>query len=518
MKNLFIYSFIYLTSIILPKISMGQNIHIDEVGGYNSHCPGEEVHYAIYFSSSYNVVAITNTKWKVTGGTITNKGDTNDLDCKVIWNDTIAGKLEIETVCLEIDPQYGENYITCANNVGLVVKIKSINDVTPVFVNPNTAIDLNDNTSIIYDIGNVIYGDDNWASEYKWNIPEGWISNGVTSTGNNTYTTAYSNITVIPDDCSSGELKVWATNTRCSGKSNSDTTILTINRKYPDFVITGSNELCSTGTYSINTTTDFSISWIPCTGMNIVSGQGTNQITVSKASNNDNCLLKAIVSYNPCTINSQTFTKSVNIGEPDVDKMDISLDGGYLLACDYTSGEADYNGTAGIDAYDWYMPDAYDWVIEEESGAGPDNKYVEIEYWDDPPSYQEAIYVRAHNQCGWSYWAYENFSVINNCGGYYMMNMYPNPADSYVELIFIDDSTSSLDEELKENKIKIRKKNNIAEDDILIEILDKDARVRKSVQTNNLNVNIPTKDLEAGTYFMHVTIGHETYKQQLIIQ
>ena len=41
--------------------------------------------------------------------------------------------------------------------------------------------------------------------------------------------------------------------------------------------------------------------------------------------------------------------------------------------------------------------------------------------------------------------------------------------------------------------------------------------VRKSVQSSDLKLNLNTKDLEPGTYFLHVTIGENTQKQQLII-
>jgi len=54
-------------------------------------------------------------------------------------------------------------------------------------------------------------------------------------------------------------------------------------------------------------------------------------------------------------------------------------------------------------------------------------------------------------------------------------------------------------------------------EEFLVQILDKNGNIRKSTEANSKNVKIETDDLEAGTYYLHLTIGGETYKQQLII-
>jgi len=520
MKIFLIFLFIYFSFL---GITLGQEPHVtikEDGGEVLDHCPGDAVTYFIDCTDSW-VTQITNLKWEVKGGVIIEDGENNDNSCKIEWNDTIAGEIKIASICVDYDYMFnGQNkYTLCKDDVILEVDIKSINDVTPIFSTPVTSVAFEANSSIQYSVSPVQYGNGTNASKYKWYIPTNWILGGVTSTGINVYTTSTNTITVIPDDCSSGEIKVWAVNTKCLLASNSDTTILTISRKYPDFEITGSEKLCTTGSYSINTTSDYSVSWIPCSGMTIDSGQGTNQITVSKLGDNDNCLLKASVTYNLCsTSNSATFKKSVNIGVPDENKIDISLEGDNLLACDYTSGTAGFDGTAGIDAYEWYMPNASDWEIEEESGAGPDNKYVEIDYQDDPPPIQEVIYVRAHNSCGWSYWAHQYFSVIDNCSGYwYYLAISPNPADPYVEFSLIEDKARALIEDSKESKIRLNEKD-IEEGDILVEIIDKNAVIRKSVKLKKMKTNINTKDLEPDTYFVHVTVEDEIYRQQLIIK
>jgi hypothetical protein len=88
--------------------------------------------------------------------------------------------------------------------------------------------------------------------------------------------------------------------------------------------------------------------------------------------------------------------KTVWVGEPDYTKLSTELQNEYLSACDYTSGTAKYLGSAwpGIDAYEWYMPNARNWTIEEESSFPIiAYKYVEIYYWENPAPYQEDIHI-----------------------------------------------------------------------------------------------------------------------------
>ncbi len=102
-----------------------------------------------------------------------------------------------------------------------------------------------------------------------------------------------------------------------------------------------------------------------------------------------------------------------------------------IIACDYTSAIAEYdggNGSAiGIDAYEWNMPYTSNWDIYEEYHAGIDMQYVEIEYWQNPAPSSETINLRAHNTCGWSSWKSIAVDVDDHCGWY--LSFTPNPAN-----------------------------------------------------------------------------------------
>ncbi len=166
------------------------------------------------------------------------------------------------------------------------------------------------------------------------------------------------------------------------------------------------------------------------------------------------------------------------------------------------------DGEAFIDEWDWLVTGGY---ITIENPYGDKSKATI--YPQSSSSF--SIKINAHNACGWSGWADIGATVIV-CGGYYMM-ISPNPADSYIELTFFEEDEIAS----SKNKVKIKKSKENKDGEIeeyLVQILDKNGTIRKSVKSKTMKVNIPTKDLEPGTYFLHLRLGRETYKQQLIIK
>lgn len=109
-----------------------------------------------------------------------------------------------------------------------------------------------------------------------------------------------------------------------------------------------------------------------------------------------------------------------------------------------------------------------------------------------------------------------DYGIAEGDCGYYFMVYSPNPANEYVDINLIEEK----DVKDKTNKIKIRKDKNLNAGEIgdyLVQILDKNGMIRKSVQSNSMNTRISTKDLEPGNYFLHLTLGEEKHKQQIVI-
>lgn len=204
--------------------------------------------------------------------------------------------------------------------------------------------------------------------------------------------------------------------------------------------VSGASQVCSSGsTYTVsNIPNNGTVIW-SCSP-NLSFDNQPNSPKVFIANGIGSGWLQASI-VNTCGDTITLPRKNVVVGVPDHDLLSIEILDGYLTSCDYTSATAIYSGTAGIDAFEWYMPNALNWTIREESGSGPDNKYVEIEYWEDPvPSYED-IYIRAHNSCGWSNWKSTAWPTVS-CRGYLMV-ISPNPVtdEATIKLVNKKDNT-----------------------------------------------------------------------------
>jgi len=190
-----------------------------------------------------------------------------------------------------------------------------------------------------------------------------------------------------------------------------------------------------------------------------------------------------------------------------------------LSTCETISGEAYTSIYQSLTEYEWYMPDASDWEIEEEyHGGAIENRYVEIDYWESPAPSYETVAIRAQNSCGWSAWKMTSWTV-DDCGGYYYsMMMYPNPVDDQLTL------TVTSKDEMEDNNAPIAEKNNRAKRyqkelpvyEILMYHKDKGLMKRISSQDKQLQIN--TADLKTGLYFVLLIIEGKTYKKSLVIK
>jgi len=102
------------------------------------------------------------------------------------------------------------------------------------------------------------------------------------------------------------------------------------------------------------------------------------------------------------------------------------------------------------------------------------------------------------------------------------MSVYPNPADSYVELALTENGDKTeLKTPSSTHQVKIQKNKDYSLnsfDNISVQIIDVDGNTRKSTPMKNSKMKIDTRDLEEGNYFLHIKTEKNIYKQQLIIK
>jgi subtilisin family serine protease len=267
-----------------------------------------------------------------------------------------------------------------------------------------------------------------------------------------------------------------------------------------DMNISGPSPICMAGTYTVNNLlSGATIEWTQSSNLTRVSAQGANPCTFS-VNGSGGGWVGATINRSCGSINLPH--ENIWLGVPDYTLLDIDLEGGELIACDYTSAEADYDGTAGIDGFEWDIPDADDWNIEEESGSGPDNKYVEIEYWEDPTPYQEDIYIRAHNSCGWSYWKRTTWSVEDNCG--WLLVFTPNPATG--------ETTLSIESATEETQFDINE-----EWDLEIYNNNQTLKEKKTKLKGN-EYRFNTSNWKEGVYMVRVTYKDEILTGKLVVK
>ncbi|MDP3915822.1 MAG: S8 family serine peptidase [Bacteroidota bacterium] len=154
--------------------------------------------------------------------------------------------------------------------------------------------------------------------------------------------------------------------------------------------------------------------------------------------------------------------------------------------------------------YDWEFSSGWNhWETE----ANEMVSIVWVPYFTDQ---YETISVRAENACGEGEWHYETF----DCVEYYYLSIFPNPANDYIELSIAPEETAA-NKTSKVQIVKVKGQDGIGE--YTIEIWSESGGLLKRVKSKEMCQQISTRDLQKGKYFVHLIVGGETYKQQLII-
>ncbi|WP_320019593.1 T9SS type A sorting domain-containing protein [Labilibaculum manganireducens] len=174
-------------------------------------CPND----ATLYNSSYTDSDVYTWKWIPEGGTIRDDYDSFS-SVWILWNDSNTTHKVTLTV------KQGTKVI---EETTLEVRVKSIKTETPGNFSGDFNIPFGDNTPRTYSIPSLKYPNcfstlPVYVSYYEWLIPAGWIHNNDVSDGKKRIKTRGTSITVIPDDCTDGSIKVRGV-TECSGSSNS---------------------------------------------------------------------------------------------------------------------------------------------------------------------------------------------------------------------------------------------------------------------------------------------------------
>lgn len=514
--KLFTLLFLFLVGSLTLCAQMTARIDCNSSDNCDDVCPGEVEEYIIY--TNYAGYIITCDEWEVTGGTIISGGEENDYKCKVSWNDVEEGRILIPKISASTT---ADGVIANVYNVLLEIAIHSLNGVQATSIGGDFTVDMSSTTPVTYTSSPIKNHAGEDVSEYSWNIPAGWSVGGVVSTGSEVYTTSSQSITVTPDNCSAGDIKVWAENNKCGTQFIASTKkSKPITRTFPSLTIDGPSVLCGSESYQVNNVpSGFSITWNSSYNITRTGPQGSNPCTFSSSSS-DEGYIKASLSSNVCNSSVDLPDKLVRLNGPAFDDiyLDLLTSGGQdaSIMCENTTYHIYLmnDGPCSTSSYTWSLPSGwtkfYTW-----------NNMVSVNTNSSPGGMVE---VNANTCCGTNKKIITDYMPGGYCGGYYMA-MSPNPANTYVELSFtelIEEPMTTLakssNETISSNE-EIIKKNEFGElGNYTIEILDKNGTIWKSVQSSNLNERIEIRDLRPGIYFVHIITDKEVYKRQLLVK
>jgi len=266
LNNLIMKKFYLILSLIL--FSFIANAAIS--GPSHTICPNTACwYYSEYTGSEYTY------EWTVTGGSIEH-GLTTSSVC-IYWYDT-NGTHKVSVTVRDGDINLGTQSKT--------VKVFSLKDLLPAnFTKGDFIVRPGDNTPVTYEIPAIYFpqysGDKQYINEYQWVIPNGWKYYNNVSDGT-PFTTDDSSITVTPDDCNGGTIKVRGVS-GCSDMSKSDYREKEINRAGNPISSSTSNAVCGESqeiTLQIESIPGTTYQWTKPTSWTWTSGTNSNVVKV----------------------------------------------------------------------------------------------------------------------------------------------------------------------------------------------------------------------------------------------
>jgi hypothetical protein len=196
-------------------------------------CPG----VALIYQADNSVTNSCIFDWTVTNGSIQGGIQNGNVSTysggnlvTITWFDvTQNGQINIQT--RNCSPSGGN---TSGSGTTFTYAILSINGVNPGTVSGASAVTVNVTSNQSYSIPQINFpnigsGDVNpkQVNGYEWEIPSGWT---VVSGGNT------KSVTVKPDNCSGGNIRVRGKNTACTGNTfySNGSTVKTVTRSLPN--------------------------------------------------------------------------------------------------------------------------------------------------------------------------------------------------------------------------------------------------------------------------------------------
>jgi alpha/beta superfamily hydrolase len=254
--------------------------------------------------------------------------------------------------------------------------------------------------------------------------------------------------------------------------------------------IGGSATICNGSSYSINPIANATYTWSVSSNITINAGQGTANLTV-KPNGSGSGTISLVVGKNGCSFPIQAI--NVQVGTVTASQLSMKVNSQEIqYLCPNSSYIVDVSGPSGT-TFDT-------WTFQGLSGSGT-GSYANIST--SSTFGGGSISVVAHDACGGSTVLQRTVSRSSTCS--MMLAMFPNPADSYVEVSFSsNDSAEDVSQSLPEEYEVI--------------IYNKLSQKVKDIKSKQKKQQIKLEELPEDIYYVHLIYQGETIKKQLIIK
>ncbi|KAA9340158.1 T9SS type B sorting domain-containing protein [Adhaeribacter soli] len=280
-----------------------------------------------------------------------------------------------------------ENSCGSSTAISMVVNSATAEPARPGAINGNANVCLNQN-GLTYSVAAVPF-----ASAYYWTVPQGWTINS----GQGTNSISVRNIT------SGGTISVTAVNGCGSSLDTTLTVTMSTVAPGPAKPITGSINPCIGQTSAVYSTQPVqgasSYNWTVPNGWQIISGRGTDNITVTIGAQSGNV---SVAPVNGC--GSGAFSTLVVTPSNRTVPVVGPVSGSGVPCIGQTKVKYQVAAIPGVSVYNWILPQG--WIITKGSGTN-------------------SIEVEVGNTSG-----QVEVTAANNCGTSLPVNIPVNPASS----------------------------------------------------------------------------------------
>jgi len=344
---------------------------------------------------------------------------------------------------------------------------------------------------------------------YNWSVGSGWLYNG--STAPNSITTTSNSLVLTPNANPPGNISVTPILDGVNYPALTSTVSLAAFN--PNYVITGSNSICTSNTYSVSVPSGESITSWSTSNINIatITANG-NQATVTKSLSSGFITISAIVT-NSCGQTATLTKNNVFVGRPLIsEKIFGPTTVGQGEVANYS-----VDPIPGASSYGWRLPYPYQIVTN-------------FDYFGQSWQLLNATMNSSAISSVTGYSGTSGFVQVwgeNNCGTGSAKKIYVThtgsgsgggqfPIAAPIEDILLKDSFSIYPNPAK-NSLTITKLTKLEGNTAIIKLFDIRGKLIQNTTFDTNKINFNTDHLKNGTYLLIITSKDKAITRKIIV-